>query len=212
MASSLIHIAVASEINKKFKRNNRLILLGSIAPDLSKCVGETKEKSHFLIEPSSDIPDIDKFLSIYKDNLNDDFVLGYYIHLYTDYLWFKYFTPEIYHKDVITKLDGTKVKMVGNMLGIYIYNDYTNINSDILDTYNLDLKILYEELPPLNNIIKEIPIDKIKLLINQMGEIIENAKIHKDYVFNMDNINQFIKTSVELIAANLDELEIIKKD
>lgn len=27
--------------------------------------------------------------------MNFDFVLGYYIHLYTDYLWFKYFMTEI---------------------------------------------------------------------------------------------------------------------
>ena len=34
----------------------------------------------------------------YKNHLNDDFVMGYFIHLYTDYLWFKYFILLHYHK------------------------------------------------------------------------------------------------------------------
>ena len=48
MASLIIHIAVASEVNKVLKRDSNLILIGSIAPDLSKLVGESKEKSILL--------------------------------------------------------------------------------------------------------------------------------------------------------------------
>ena len=58
MASSIIHIAVANEINKVLKRTSSHILIGSIAPDISKLVGETKKKSHFLTE-EGDIPNIE---------------------------------------------------------------------------------------------------------------------------------------------------------
>ena len=77
------------------------------------------------------------------DKLNDDFVLGYYIHLYTDYLRFKYFLSEIYDesKHFVTKLDGTKVECHGQMLMQYIYNDYTNLNIGLINEYDLDLKI-----------------------------------------------------------------------
>lgn len=34
-----------------------------------------------------------------------------------------------------------------------IYNDYTNLNIQLLDEYNMDLHILYREHPLLNNII-----------------------------------------------------------
>ena len=112
MASSVIHMAVASEINKVIRRDNDRLLIGSIAPDISKQVGESKVKSHFLDEQGNDIPNMDRFLEKYKSKLDDDFVLGYYIHLYTDYLWFKYFLPEVYKKDCVTKLDGTVVKLV----------------------------------------------------------------------------------------------------
>ena len=208
MASSIIHMAVANEVNKTLKRNNNAILIGSIAPDISKQVGESKLKSHFLDEIDNDIPNISRFLDKYKNNLNDDFVMGYFIHLYTDYLWFKYFMTEIYKKDVITKLDGTKVKCsTSKMLSMYIYNDYTNMNSQVLDAYDMDLSIFYNELPEFKDIIKEIPMSKLKIIQDQASIIIENSKIKKDYLFNIENIKKFIDTSVDLTLSIINDIE-----
>ena len=211
MASSMIHIAVANEINKKLNRDKSKLLIGTIAPDISKLIGETKVKSHFQ-DRNDNIPNLDKFLNKYKENLNDDFVLGYYIHLLKDYLWFKYFMTEIKFEDtnIITKLDGTNVKCNGNMFTLYVYNDYTNLNIKLIDEYDLDLKIFYNEIPKLENIIQEIPMEKIGLIVDKAGEIVENTKEHKDFVFNLDNINKFIETSVDIILGNLKELNIYK--
>ena len=208
MASSVIHMAVANEINKKLKRNANQLLIGSVAPDLSKIVGETRLRSHFLDSEDTNIPNIDKFLTKYRIELNNDFVLGYFIHLYTDYLWFKFFIPEIFDNDYITKLDGKRVKCSGQMFTMYIYNDYTNLNTKLLEEYDLDLKIFYNEVPKIDKIIDEIPIDKINLLLNQISIIIENAKGKKDFIFNIDNIKRFIQTCIELTLAKLEELNI----
>lgn len=199
MASAVIHLAVANEINKKLNRDKSKLLIGSIAPDISKIVGETKEKSHFLDNIDDYIPNIEKFLDKYKKNMNDDFVMGYFIHLYTDYLWFKYFLTELIEKDRITKKDGTVVKLNGNMASLYIYNDYTNLNIQLLDEYNMDLKIFYNDLPDLDNIITEIPMDKLDLLIDKIGTIIENTKVNKSFVFDITDIKKFISTSCEII-------------
>ena len=211
MASSMIHIAVANEINKKLNRDKSKLLIGTIAPDISKLIGEPKVKSHFQ-DRNDNIPNLDKFLDKYKEKLNDDFVLGYYIHLLTDYLWFKYFMTEVRFEDsnIITKLDGTNIKCNGNMFTLYIYNDYTNLNIKLIDEYDLDLKIFYNEIPEFENIIQEIPMEKIGLIVDKAGEIIENTKEHKEFVFNLDNINKFIETSVEIILGNLKELNIYK--
>lgn len=206
MASAVIHLAVANEINKKLNRDKNQLLIGAIAPDISKFIGEDKTKSHFLKELGSNIPDIESFLNKYKNSLTDDFVMGYFIHLYTDYLWFKYFVTEFYDKPMITKLDGTVVKCSGNMLSLYVYNDYTNLNIKLIDRYNMDLKIFYNQLPKLSNIIEEIPMDKMGLLLSQMGIIIENSKEKKDYIFNIENVEKFITTSVELILGKITEL------
>ena len=206
VASAVIHLAVANEINKKLNRDKSQLLIGAIAPDISKFIGEDKTKSHFLKELDSNIPDIESFLNKYKNSLTDDFVMGYFIHLYTDYLWFKYFVTEFYDKPMITKLDGTVVKCSGNMLSLYVYNDYTNLNIKLIDKYNMDLKIFYNQLPKLSNIIEEIPMDKMGLLLSQMGIIIENSKEKKDYIFNIENVEKFIATSVELILGKITEL------
>ena len=211
MASSMIHIVVANELNKEINKDKNKLFIGTIAPDISKLVGDTKKNSHFIDEEDGDIPNLDRFLDKYNTYLNDDFVLGYYIHLYVDYLWFKYFIPEVLDKDLITKLDGTIVKCTPGMLKMYIYSDYTNLNTRLLEEYDLDLKIFYNELPEFNNIIEEIPMDRMDIIVNKAGEIIENSKIFKDFVFNIDNVKQFVDLSVKLIKSNLIDLNIIEE-
>jgi len=58
MASSVIHICIANEINKELKRDNNKILIGAIAPDISKLLGESKFYSHFLDTPTNSIPNM----------------------------------------------------------------------------------------------------------------------------------------------------------
>lgn len=206
MASSIIHIAIANEINKVIKKDKSKLFIGTIAPDISKLVGETKHKSHFLeSDDKIGIPRLDWFLLRYENNLNDDFVLGYYIHLYVDYLWFKYFTSEIINDETITKLDGTKVNIPFNMIIKYIYNDYTNLNSYLIDKYNLDCKIFYMPLPKLDNIIKEIPMNQIDKIVNQTGMIIENSKVNKDLIFNKEQVDKFIDLSYKIILSDLND-------
>ena len=55
MASSIIHMAVANEIHKVIKRDNGKLLIGSIAPDISKCIGENKIRSQFLDNENTEI-------------------------------------------------------------------------------------------------------------------------------------------------------------
>lgn len=210
MASALIHIAVANELNKTLKKDKSKFLIGAIAPDISKQIGEPKSKSHFSSEEEN-IPNLDWFLIRYKDKLDDDFVLGYYVHLYTDYLWFKFFIPEVYKKDMITKLDGTVFKCSKNGLKKYLYNDYTTLNPQILNTYNLDLKIFYNEIPEIENIIQEIPMDKLNIIIDKISIIIENSKEDKQLIFDINNVKKFIDLAVELTLSNLKEIKKCKK-
>lgn len=207
MASSIIHMAVANEINKIIRKDRKSILIGSIAPDIGKHVGISKVVSHFEIV-DDDIPKLDVFLDKYKAYLNDDFVLGYYIHLYTDYLWFKYFVPDFCNNGYVYKLDGTKVDLSDDEKLKYFYNDYTNLNIKVIDEYNLQLDVFYEEVPEFNNIIKEIPMDKIKIIVDQAGIILENTKKTKAYIFDMKLVNKFIKTSVECILSDLKQLGV----
>ena len=206
MASAIIHIAVANEINKKLNKNKSRFLIGSIAPDIAKQVGETKIKSHFQ-DRDDGIPNLGKFLDKYGDKINDPFIMGYYVHIYTDYLWFKYFIPEIFDNDnsMIKKLNGEVVKCNGDMKKQYIYNDYTNLNRQVIDEYNLNLKIFYNEPPIIENGIEEIPMDKINVLLDKIGLIVKASNEYKNFVFDITNIKKFVETSVKLITSDLEE-------
>lgn len=206
MASSLIHMCVASEINKKYNLPKNMLLLGSIAPDISKLVGETKVKSHFWDE--NDHIQIDWFLEKYKDQLNHPFMLGYFIHLYTDLLWEKYFISDIVNSNCIELLDGTKVKPTEENQKKLIYNDYTNLNVQLIDIYNLDLSLFYNE-PDIPDIyMDEIPVDKLNVLIEKAGIILENTKREKAYTFKIEHIKPFIKTCTDIITGLIDEMSI----
>lgn len=206
MASSVIHICIANEINKTINRDSKKLLIGTIAPDISKLLGETKFYSHFLDNVNNNIPNINKFLDKYGNYLNDDFVLGYYIHLYTDYLWFKYFIPNIIKGNYIKELDGTLVEYTEKAFKYYVYNDYSNLNNQLIDRYNFPMKIFYEEIPYIPNIISEIPIDRLNLIVDKTGILIEESRKGKKYLFKIDDIITFIESSKKTILKELDSI------
>ena len=205
MASAVIHIAVAKEINKDLKMNEKELFLGTIAPDISKQLGESKVKSHFLLNDKTDLPIFDKFLDKYKNNLNNPFIMGYYIHLFTDYLWFKYFIPEITNSsDYIKVLSGNNIKCTKEEIEKLIYNDYTNLNISLIEEYNLDLSLFYEDIEIPNIKFDEIPLDKLQVIVDQMGIIIENSKKEYTYSFNIDNVKQFIELCKKIISNDIE--------
>ena len=206
MASLVIHLAVANEVNKVLKKDNNYLLIGAVAPDLSKQIGETKVYSHFLDNPDTNIPNIERFLNKYQCHLDDSFILGYFIHLYTDYLWFKYFMQEIYDNNILTKLDGEIIKCDKDQMMYYLYNDYTNLNKVLLESYNLDIEFFNNPLPVFNVPIDEIRMDKLDIILKKCLTIIDESKIGEKYIFDVNNINKFINTSIELILAKINEI------
>lgn len=204
MASAVIHIAVVKEINKDLKMKEKELFLGAIAPDISKQLGESKVKSHFLLNDKSDLPILDNFLDKYQDNLNNPFIMGYYIHLFTDYLWFKYFISEITNdNNYIKLLNENKITCSKEEISKLIYNDYTNLNILLIEEYNLDLSLFYEELEIPNIKFDEIPLNKLQIIVDQMGIIIANSKKEYTYSFNIDNIKQFIEFCKKIIINDI---------
>lgn len=210
MASAVIHLCVAKEVNKYLKMDENMILLGSIAPDISKQIGETKEISHFLDHTNEDdIPNIDRFLSKYKSELNKPFEVGYFIHLLTDKYWFRDY---IYNYIERFTKNATKKKITYTAIRDVIYNDYTNINIDLIDKYNLPLDIFQNEIEYPNSKIKEIPIDKLPIIVEKMGLIIANSTEEKTFMFDTKDIEVFITNTVKYIIKDLQLLDINPQD
>ena len=202
MASFLIHMCICDEVNKVIKKDRNKILIGSIAPDIAKLIGIDRNITHFGEYPNFNEKE---FLLKYKNNLNDDFVLGYYIHLYTDYLWDKFVISKIYKDGVLTMIDGNKIKYDKDIC-YFLYEDYDTLIDDIINEYHIDLKFLKEELPQISNIIKEVPIDKLNIVVDKTYEVINKKNKSKLNVLNMDLLNEFINYSVNKMIYKIDKI------
>lgn len=206
MASAIIHLAVAKTLEKYLNvENPRDYYLGSIAPDIAKQIGESKQRSHFLINARDDIPNIELFTNKYPNFKNNSFDLGYYIHLYTDKIWFSRFTSQIYFGNCIKLLDGTVINTFPEEITKIIYQDYTNLNVQLLDEYKMDLSLFYEDFIVPNTNIEEIPKEKLNILIDKMGIIIENSKEEKPYTFDTFLVLQFIDEASQEILNILNK-------
>lgn len=208
MASAIMHICVAKKVNEYLNMDEKMLYLGTIAPDISKQIGESKNKSHFLKD--EDIPDVNMFYNKYKDYLNNPFEMGYYIHLLTDYYWFKEFIPKRI-KNIKLKMNNEELKLKPGDIGKIIYSDYTNLNINLIDHYDLTLKLFYEELEYPRTRINEIPINKLKVMVDQMGLIVKNSTGNKTIMMEPDDIYAFLDETSEIIIETIkEERSVIK--
>lgn len=206
MASAIIHLCVAKEVNKYLKMNENDLFLGAIAPDISKQIGETKEISHFLDHTNEDdIPNIERFIKKYRSELNKPFEMGYLIHLLTDKYWFRDYVYDFIER--YTK-DSGKKKVTYTAIRDLIYNDYTNLNIKLIDKYNLGLDLFYSDYNLPQSKITEIPVDKLDILIDKMGLIISESKEEKTFMFDSKDIEIFIENSAKYIIKDIQMLDI----
>lgn len=204
MASVLIHMAVAKKINEKIKYNEKDLLLGVIAPDIGKDINIPRKISHFT-DGISSTPNIDLFLKKYKAKLNNSYEMGYFIHLLTDVVWFDEFIKNYEKESNFVLKDGGKVYLDEEEFNDLIYNDYTNLNRQLLDYYNMDLSIFYEEYEFPDVFIEEIPKDKLRQLVDKMGIICSKDYTNTEYVFSIENIVHFVEFTTLYVWDNIKE-------
>lgn len=210
MASAIIHLAVAKKILEKIHVENEYdYYLGSIAPDIAKQIGQSKDKSHFIINTKEDIPNIKLFTKRYPTFLYNSFNLGYFTHLYTDKIWYEEISPTFKGSSSLKLLDGTIINVDEDEMKSIIYSDYTNINIKIIEKYDLDLSLFYNDFIEPKTTLKEIPTNELDIIINKMGIIIENSKQEKTYSFDEYLVYDFIEDVKDRI---IDEIDKYQKD
>lgn len=208
MASALIHLAVAKKLTENINITNKKdYYLGSIAPDISKQIGLNKISSHFLIHTKEDVPNTEMFINKYPNFMNNEFELGYFIHLYTDKLWFDGFLNNFICNNSIKLLDGTIIETTKEEMQNMIYSDYTNMNIQLIDKYDMDLSLFYEEFQEPKTEINEIPTNNLDILINKMGILISNSQEEKAYTIDIYLVENFIDYACEEILKKLDSLK-----
>ena len=206
MASAVIHLCIAKKVNNYLKIDENMLYLGAIAPDLAKQIGLTKRKSHFLDDEhlEDSIPNVDRFVAKYYYELNKPFEMGYLIHLLTDYYWFKYYINNFVKRYNHSDLDKISLKSL-------IYDDYTSLNQELIDSYMLNLDIFMNKIDYPTSKISEIPMDKLYIVVEKMGQIIMNAKVKKKILFDKTDIIDFIENISNKIIEDLKNYKLIKE-
>ena len=206
MASAVIHLSVAKKINNYLQTDERIFSLGAIAPDIAKQVGLSKYESHFLDEDEDEEtpPHYERFIKKYKKELDKPFELGYLVHLMTDYYWFKDYIPKMIEDYTDDK--NARYTALRNI----IYNDYTSLNQDLIDTYMLDLYYFQNEIEYPKSVIEEIPVDKLNILVDKMGLMIKQMNKRKLLIMDENEILVFIETCSNKIIEDLIKLKIIE--
>ena len=112
MPGYVVHIAIAQEYLKKHRKNfSKDFIEGSIHPDLTS----NKTKTHYGKSPA--YTSLKDFLQ--KNQIDNDFNQGCFLHLVTDYLFYNYYL-ERFEKP-------------------QIYDDYDFTNKDLVAKYNVIL-------------------------------------------------------------------------
>lgn len=161
MPSHMIHIGIGQEVVKNLRCDKSLFLLGCILPDL----GENHFISHF--KKNHSYYDIPSFI-MKRYNSYDPVMMGYLVHLLTDYFYNDYTRKNKFVYDENHKLNGIKTlngiyygtpKEVCDKKqeGFYDYEYYLLKHDKIekLENINLDDLTRIEECNYNNDYIKE---------------------------------------------------------
>lgn len=191
MASAIMHLCIAKKVNEKLRLNEKEFYLGSIAPDVSKQIGGSRVLSHFMIDQNS-LPDLNFFLRKYRNDLQKTFTLGYFLHLYADYIWSDQYLNYIYKNSILKLKDQTQISVDLEEFKRLLYSDYTTLNQQLIDYYLLDLSLFYEEVPIPQTEIDEIALNKLPVLVDKMGVILLETGSPKNYIFDIKDVTTYI--------------------
>ena len=219
MPSWAIHLAVATQLNKKIKlneQNKNIFLLGNILPDILNGY-VIKNISHIVPhrEAHMEIPvkienhfeyryDLKGFLEKYKEKFENPMMLGYYTHLLTDFYWndLTYGRLGVFDKNK-------------NLIGLKMYNEkiYMAPKAELRKIKTKDFKLFSKSI--YENKCTDIPTYDEKMLVSdtvQMG-IQVNGKLRAKIEVAKDADDEAVKELAfqqENVKAHTDGKNIVK--
>lgn len=211
MACYSMHLTFAKIVNQRLKMDEKDFLIGSLAADVCKKEFYTKRITHFGNEHIK--VQLDKFLEKYKEKLDVPFVMGYFVHIYLDYVFFERFLENYfeilegnYYSDMTSVFRERKtgdIITARELYGERFYNTYTNINRKLVEKYNLpaNFEITDEDIQRYN-IIDEYDINNLLNINNEIERFINSDEYiaDNDDIYTIEEFEEFMyKYSNEFI-------------
>ena len=186
MASSAMHLAVTKKYLEKNKDKNfdyKKIIAGTLYPDVTN----DKDKTHYTMTGRGDnnvtylASKVDLYAFLKEHEILDDFKLGWFLHLVTDYLFFQEcFTKEYllgssyekFRKDLYFAYDCLE-KYLEEKYNITI-EDYVDYPSEYHEGISYQESILSKDL--IDNFIERVSSIDIEKYIDKIRNAKRNVK------------------------------------
>lgn len=184
MPAGGIHLCVAKKVARKLKVENMMsFYVGNVAPDSWRNSASTKEGTHFITTFESLDYDYERFWCKYRNIIEDDFVLGYLVHLIVDKYWYS------------NNLPTTHVPASG-------YEDLNRLCSKLIEKYGIPRLELEKNF---FNPIEELETVGIAKTLNFLNEVdyLEN----KENSFDIEKLTKAIDETSLFVEREIERLK-----
>lgn len=186
MPNIMIHEEVGHYLSKKINKNSYNFFLGILAPDSPNTYGFGKKEDRWLAHQRR--KDYDEWRSALKEfyqkektNYDEDFLLGYYIHILTDIIYDDFLYLKV--REEILKDNHTLEEshdIMRNDMDKYYFNEIENIKS-ILNKDNTTYEI--------NGISKELMSEWKEKVLREINNKNESIYITQEII---DTLNELV--------------------
>lgn len=116
-----VHLEIAKRLNFKFKYTQKELEefnLGNILPDINNCfivkdISKKLDHKYTHYQDERETPSYENFEKIYGRKIYEEpIILGYYIHLYTDYSWNNYFYTNYNNHEKLKNLSHEEKRII----------------------------------------------------------------------------------------------------
>ena len=192
------HIEIGNTLRNYLKFNDEefeLFSIGNIAPDINNSFmikDISKKINHAVTHFSDNGKTYEIFYNKYKQYMNNPFILGYYIHLFTDYTWNNNYYERL-------KKEGIDISKDCDNLRIIKQHDFRMYNNKFIDN-TIQLNNI-ENIVENSKIIEEISLTKEDI---QKTKRFLDEKIKEEGIFEfykMEELDNLFKQTTEIIKS-----------
>lgn len=216
------HLLIANKIQKKIKLDENLFLFGNILPDV---------QDGFLVKGISNIQPhkanhydfnskrvYENFYDIYCKKMDNPIIIGYLIHLITDFLWNEMFYNEkcVKENDKLIGFINRNGELIrGDKIDLRVnkQSDFRVFSSYIYKKHNMKLPEFSSEVAQNANIIENINIndDDVRKVIEYINDTKTNSsnKNQEMQIFTIEELEKQIDNTVDFVCSFLEKRKLV---
>lgn len=221
-----MHIAIANRVNKILNLDDELFIIGNVMPDAEGYVIKDPSVkvayavSHYAehnIEGVKEVlPKYQRFIQKYNNKMNNPIVMGYFVHILTDFYWNRMTFKNYYIRNNEGETIGIKLNNGKELFcskderRILKQTDFSNFSSYLVNNGRLYIPNLRKNKIIDNiKIIEEIPLTEkdVEKTIDYLENINKKRKNIEEYkVFTKEKFQEEFENCIQFILKEIESL------